>query len=162
MTDWNTCDLSDEHGDHARAIGGLRHYGGRTRFSGPVQTVKCYEDNSRIKELANTPGQGRVLVVDGGGSLRCALFGDTIGGELVASGWAGIVLAGAVRDTVALAGLPLGVMALGTHPRKSWRVGEGQAGVPLELDGAAVVPGDVLYADEDGIVLLAAGTGPGA
>lgn len=159
MTDWNTCDLSDEHGDAARAIGGLRHFGGRIRFSGTVQTVKCYEDNARIKELANTPGEGRVLVVDGGGSLRCALFGDTIGGELVANGWAGIVLAGAVRDTAALAELPLGVLALGVHPRKSWREGQGQAGVPVEIEGARIVPGDVLYADEDGIVVLAGAAG---
>jgi regulator of ribonuclease activity A len=153
---WNTCDLSDEHGDAACHISSLRHYGDRTRFSGPLETVQCYEDNSRIKELANTPGHGRVLLVDGGGSLRCALVGDTIGGELIANGWVGIVVRGAIRDTAALATMEIGVLALGTHPRKSARVGQGLAGVQIEIDGERFAPGDVLYADEDGIVVLPA------
>lgn len=154
---WTTCDLSDEHGAAVEAIGGLRHYGGRTRFSGPVATVKCFEDNARVKELANTPGEGRVLVVDGGGSLRMALLGDMIGAEAVANGWAGVVIHGAVRDTATLATMELGVMALGTTPRRSVRLGEGQVGLPVEILGARIAPGDVLYADEDGIVVLPAG-----
>lgn len=152
--DWTTCDLSDENGDAARAFGGLRHFGGRTRFTGPVETVKCFEDNSRIKELANSPGEGRVLVVDGGGSLRYALVGDVIGAEMVANGWVGVVIHGAVRDTRALATLDLGVMALGTTPRRCARIGEGTAAQPIELAGVRIGPGDVLYADEDGIVVL--------
>ena len=152
--DWTTCDLSDEHGDGVLVIAGLRHFGGRRRFSGPVETVKCFEDNSRIKELANTPGGGRVLVVDGGGSLRYALLGDIIGAEAVASGWAGVVIDGAVRDSATLATLDLGGMALGTTPRRSTRIGEGQSGLPVDVAGVRVVPGDVLYADEDGIVVL--------
>ena len=100
-----------------------------------------------------------MLVVDGGSSLRTALVGDTIGGELIANGWAGVVVAGAIRDTAALATMELGVMALGVHPRKSHRVGQGEAGVPVEIDGATIVPGDVLYADEDGIVVLAGAGG---
>lgn len=153
--DWTTCDLSDEHGDAARHVAGLRHFGGRMRFSGPVETVKCFEDNSEVKRLANTPGHGRVLVVDGGGSLRYALVGDVIGAELIANGWVGVVVHGAVRDTRALATLELGVMALGTTPRRSARNGEGRSGEPVELEGARIAPGDVLYADEDGIVVLA-------
>ena len=154
---WTTCDLSDEHGAAAEAIGGLRHFGGRVRFTGPVETVKCFEDNARVKEIANTPGQGRVLVVDGGGSLRMALLGDMIGAEAVANGWAGVVIHGAVRDTATLATMDLGVMALGTTPRRSVRLGEGQTGLPVEILGARISPGDVLYADEDGIVVLPAG-----
>ena len=153
---WNTCDLSDEHGDAARHISSLRHFGGRSRFTGPIETVQCSEDNSRVKELANTPGHGRVMLVDGGGSLRCALVGDTIAGEAIANGWVGIVVRGGIRDIAALATMPIGVLALGTHPRKSARVGQGLAGVPIEIDGERFAPGDVLYADEDGIVVLAA------
>lgn len=153
---WTTCDLSDEHGTDARVLAaGLRHYGGTTRFSGVVETVKCFEDNARVKALANTPGDGRVLVVDGGGSLRYALLGDMIGAEAVAQGWAGVVIHGAIRDSAALATMVLGVMALGTTPRRSSRNGEGRAGEPIEIEGTRIVPGDVLYADEDGIVLLA-------
>jgi regulator of ribonuclease activity A len=152
--DWTTCDLSDEHGDAAAVVACLRHFGGRVRFSGPAETVKCFEDNSRVKELANTPGEGRVLVVDGGGSTRYALLGDVIGGEMVANGWAGVVIHGAVRDSVALGMLDLGVMALGTTPRRSARSGEGRVGLSVEIDGARIAPGDVLYADEDGIVVL--------
>jgi regulator of ribonuclease activity A len=155
---WTTCDLSDEHGDAVRHIARLRHFGGVRRFTGPVETVKCFEDNSRVKELANTPGEGRVLVVDGGGSLRYALVGDIIGGEMVANGWAGVVIHGAVRDSATLATLELGVMALGTTPRRSSRVGEGRAGLAIEIGDASIEPGDVLYADEDGIVLLSPGS----
>ncbi|MEZ5100739.1 MAG: ribonuclease E activity regulator RraA [Thermoleophilia bacterium] len=156
--DWTTSDLSDAHGDVARPIACLRHFGGRVRFSGPVETVKCFEDNSRVKELANTPGEGRVLVVDGGGSLRYALVGDTIGAELIANGWVGVVVHGAVRDVRPLASLDLGVMALGVTPRRSARDGEGRSGAPVEIDGAWIAPGDVLYADEDGIVVLPPGS----
>ena len=153
--DWTTCDLADEHGDAARVIIGLRHFGGVRRFSGPIETVKCFEDNSRLKEAANSPGGGRVLLVDGGGSLRLALLGDMIGAEAIASGWTGVVINGAVRDTAVLATLELGVMALGTTPRRSSRNGEGQAGVPVEIAGVQFAPGDLLYADDDGVVVLA-------
>jgi regulator of ribonuclease activity A len=162
MDDWTTCDLSDEHGEGARIIAGLVHYGGRQRFSGPIETVKAAEDNSRVKEVANTPGHGRVLLVDGGGSRRYALLGDMIGAEAVANGWSGVVIHGAVRDSAALATLDLGVMALGTTPRRSLKNGEGLVGVAVEVDGAPFRPGDVLYADEDGIVVLVAGQGPAA
>lgn len=151
---WTTCDLSDEHGDAARVLVGLRHYGGRRRFGGPVETVKCFEDNSKLKELANTPGDGRVLVVDGGGSLRYALLGDIIGGEAIANGWAGVVIHGAIRDSATLATMDLGVMALGTSPRRSAKNGEGRSGEPVEIEGVRIEPGDAVYADEDGIVVL--------
>ncbi len=132
----------------------LRHFGGRRRFAGAVETLECFEDNSRLRELMNTAGDGRVLVVDAGGSLRCALLGDTIAREAIAHDWIGIVIHGCVRDTAALARLELGVMALGSTPRRSAKNGEGRVGVPVELAGVPCSPGDVLVADEDGIVVI--------
>jgi regulator of ribonuclease activity A len=151
----STTDLCDEYGDHVRVVvGPYRHFGGKRRFHGPVLTLRCPEDNSRLKELTTKDGGGRVLVVDGGGSLRRALLGDMVGKQLLDKGWAGIVVHGAVRDSEALAAMPFGVMALGTVPRRSNKNGEGQVGIPVEIGGVVCRPGDQLYADEDGIVLL--------
>lgn len=151
----STCDLSDKYGERARVVPpSLRHFGGKKRFHGPVVTLRCPEDNSRLKELASTPGAGRVLVVDGGGSLRYALLGDMIGKLVLDHGWAGVVVHGAVRDSAALAELDLGVMALGVMPRRSLKNGEGQVGLVVELAGVSCAPGDMLFADEDGIVLI--------
>jgi regulator of ribonuclease activity A len=105
-----------------------------------------------VRELLKSPGHGRVLVVDGGGSRRCALVGDLLAEAGHANGWAGIVLAGCVRDSAALAALPIGVLALGIQPRRSEKHGLGVQGVPLEVLGARVAPGDYAYADEDGVV----------
>ncbi len=155
LPDGNTCDLSDAYGERARVFAPvLRHFGGRRRFAGAVETLKCFEDNSKLRELTNTAGDGRVLVVDAGGSMRCALVGDTIAREAIAHGWSGIVLHGCVRDTAALASLELGVMALASTPRRSAKNGQGRVGVPLELAGVSCSPGDVLVADEDGVVIL--------
>ncbi|MDB4947132.1 MAG: ribonuclease regulator protein RraA [Labilithrix sp.] len=157
----STCDLCDEHGARARVLPPLfRHFGGKRSFAGQVVTARCPEDNTRLKELAGTPGNGRVLVVDGGGSQRYALLGDMIGKLAQDSGWAGIVIHGLVRDAAALATLDLGVMALGTTPRRSLKNGEGQVELPITIVGITVVPGDRLFADEDGIVLLDAATSP--
>jgi regulator of ribonuclease activity A len=130
----------------------FRDLGGRTRFSGTIRTVRCFHDNARLKQVLSTPGQGAVLVIDGGGSLRCALVGDVIAGLAVANGWAGLVVHGAVRDSAALAGLDLGVKALGTNPRKSAKTGAGQTDIPVGFGGVVFTPGHHLYADEDGIV----------
>jgi len=155
LLDGNTCDLSDAYGDRARVFAPmLRHFGGRRRFAGAVETLECFEDNSRLRELMNTAGDGRVLVVDAGGSPRCALLGDTIAKEAIAHGWIGIVIHGCVRDTAALATLGLGVMALGSTPRRSAKNGEGRVGVPVELAGVLCSAGDLLVADEDGIVVI--------
>jgi len=154
MTD-STCDLSDSHGDGARVCPPVfRHFGGRRRFAGEVVTVKCFEDNSRLKELVGTEGGGRVIVVDGGGSMRCALLGDMVAREALEHGWAGIVVWGCVRDTDVLQTLDLGIMALAPMPRRSQKNGEGKIGVAVELAGVGCTPGDTLVADEDGIVLI--------
>ncbi len=156
---WTTCDLCDAYEALARVPQlTWRDFGGRVRFAGVIATVKCFEDNSRIKELGAAPGKGRVLVVDGGGSLRCALVGDMIGADFQRNGWAGLVVWGAVRDTAELGRLDLGVKALGATPRRSVRRGEGVTDVALAFGGVAWRPGDVLFADEDGIVLLNPGT----
>jgi regulator of ribonuclease activity A len=152
---WNTCDLYDRFETEAQVPeAGLRDYGGRIAFSGRIATVKCFEDNSRLKDLSTTPGEGRVLVVDGGGSLRNALLGDMIGADLMQHGWAGAVIFGCVRDVEALKGLDFGVKALAATPRKSVRDGEGHVGLPVVFGGVTWRPGDVLFADADGVLVL--------
>jgi regulator of ribonuclease activity A len=152
--DFMTTDLSDENPGARVLPVTLRDFGGAAKFFGPAMTVKCYEDNSRIKELSLSPGNGRVLVVDGGGSTRCALLGDKIAADLLANGWAGVIVYGCVRDRAALAGLGLGVKALGSNPRRSTKQGEGQVGVPVTIEGVPVRPGDRVYADGDGAIVL--------
>lgn len=150
-----TCDLFDRFNDAARyVLPGFRDFGAVTRFSGEVVTVKCLEDNSRVKELLATPGNGRILVVDGAGSLRCALMGDMIAASAVKNGWAGVVIWGCVRDVAELATVPLGIKALASIPRASTRRDQGLVDVPVELPGALIQPGDILFSDEDGIVVL--------
>ena len=151
----STPDLCDRHPDLVRVVTGLpwQSYGGKSSFSGPVETVKCFEDNSRIKEVLATPGHGRVLVVDGGGSLRHALIGDMIAAGARDKGWAGIIIFGACRDVEVLAGIDFGVFALGCVPIKSVRRGEGQLGIPIQFGGVAFHSGDHVYADANGVIV---------
>jgi regulator of ribonuclease activity A len=150
-----TCDLYDAYEATAQVPDlPFLDFGRRTAFWGPIVTVKCFEDNSRIKELSETPGEGRVLVVDGGGSIRNALVGDMIGADLAQNGWAGVVVHGFVRDKAQLAELDLGIKALGTTPRRPVKRGEGAVGIELKFGGVAWREGDVLFADEDGVVVL--------
>jgi len=151
---WTTSDLYDAHGEELQvAAPGLRSFGGHVRVAGSIATVRCHEDNSRVKEQLATAGDGRILVVDGGGSLRCALLGDLIGASAVEHGWAGVVIHGAVRDVEALEQLPLAVFALASIPRKSVRRDEGQVGVTVSFAGVLFEPGAFLYADRTGIVV---------
>jgi regulator of ribonuclease activity A len=150
-----TADLVDQYGTELRVCETqFRQFGGCRAFTGPVRTVSCHEDNGLLRELVRAPGSGRVLVVDGGGSLRAALVGDMLAGAALANGWAGLILHGAVRDSAALAGLDLGVKALGTNPRPGGKTGAGAVDVPVSFGGVTFHPGDVLHADDDGIVLL--------
>lgn len=155
MSDFVTCDLCDTHPDDTQAMTGVswRSFGGRMRFHGHIETVKCFEDNSRIKERLATPGQGKVLVVDGGGSLRRALLGDLIAAEAVRQGWEGVILFGACRDVEALATLDIGIFALGAVPLKTDRRGEGQQDLILDIAGLRIKPGDVVYADPNGVII---------
>lgn len=153
-----TCDLLDDHPDTqviSPSIDGksFKNFGGRKAFGGEVVTVKCFEDNSRVKELLATEGHGKVLVVDGGASVRCALLGDLIGESAVKFGWAGVVVYGCVRDVDALAQLDLGVQALACIPQKSNRKGAGETGLNLVFGGVTIQQGDYIYADNNGILV---------
>ena len=148
-----TADLCDAHPGVQVAEPVLRHFGGRRRFAGQVSTVLCREDNSRVREAVADPGKGRVLVVDGGGSLQCALLGDLLAEKAVANGWTGVVVNGCVRDTGRLAELPLGVMALAAVPRRSEKRDHGERDVGVRFAGTTFHPGDYLYADEDGLIV---------
>ncbi|MCU0968975.1 MAG: ribonuclease E activity regulator RraA [Rubrivivax sp.] len=155
----STCDLCDAHvadtdGDFRVLPGVFHDYGGRTAFAGPVATVKCHEDNSLVKAAVESPGAGRVLVVDGGGSLRRALVGGNLAAAAARSGWAGIVIDGAVRDRAELAATQVGIRALGHVPLPTIKRGQGQADVPVQIQGVWVRPGDRLVADADGIVVM--------
>lgn len=153
-----TCDLLDDHPDTqvcSPSIDGksFRNFGGRKAFGGEVVTVKCFEDNSRVKELLATEGADKVLVVDGGASMRCALLGDLIGESAVKNHWAGVIVYGCVRDVDALATLDLGVQALASIPQKSNRKGLGETNVPLDFGGLLIESGMFVYADNNGILV---------
>ena len=151
----STADILDEHGDAAAVCLLQFRSFGRAAFSGVVATVRCLEDNVLLRRRAEEPGEGRVLVVDGGGSLRCALLGDNIAQLALDAGWAGIVINGCVRDAAALDELGLGVKALGTNPRPSRKEGAGAADVPVAFGGVTFEPGQMLHADADGVVVVA-------
>lgn len=149
-----TADLIDEFdAELASCETQFRQYGGRTAFAGPIATIRCHRDNALVKKLLNTPGEGRVLVVDGGGSLASALMGDLIAASAVEQGWSGVVINGAVRDVATLRTLNLGIKALGSNPRKSAKEGAGEVDVPVTFGGVEFRPGHWLYSDEDGIVV---------
>lgn len=149
-----TADLFDEHAARLQVLqAGLRDFGAHVRFHGAIATVKAWEDNSRVREAVGAPGAGRVLVVDGGGSLRRAMLGDMLAQLAVDNGWRGIVIHGCIRDSAAIARLPLGVKALGTVPAKTEKQGQGLADVPVSFGGVTFRPGHWLYADEDGVVV---------
>lgn len=150
----STADLYDERGEELQSVNTqFQNLGGLASFSGPVRTVRCHRDNALLKSVLGTPGDGAVLVVDGGGALESALVGDIIGQLAVDNGWAGIVVHGAIRDRVAIGELPIGVKALGTNPRKSTKTGAGEADVPVAFGGVTFRPGAMLYSDEDGILV---------
>ncbi|WP_437568080.1 ribonuclease E activity regulator RraA [Sorangium sp. So ce542] len=148
-----TTDLCDDHPDAVAVADPIfRDYGGARLFHGPIATVKVHEDNVLVRKALEEPGQGRVLVVDGGGSLRCALLGDNVAAIAHQNGWAGLVVYGCVRDAEALGRIPIGVKALATHPRKSNKKGAGDRDIPVTFAGITYVPGGFVYADHDGIV----------
>lgn len=152
-----TADLCDKYEDAVQVVEpiGFRHFGGRTAFSGKIATIKAFEDNSLVRSTLETAGEGQVLVVDGGGSMRCAMVGDQLALLAVKNGWAGIVVFGCIRDSAAIGEMPVGVMALGTNPRKSVKRNSGERGLPLRFAGTTFSEGSYLYADADGIIVSA-------
>ena len=158
-----TCDLCDTHkNDSSGAFRVLppvfRDFGGRVAFAGPVTTVKCFEDNTSVKAAVESPGHGRVLVVDGAGSLRRALLGGNLGAAAARNGWAGLVIDGCVRDVAELAACDVGIRALAAMPLPTDRRAPGLIALPVLIQGVWVRPGDRLVADADGIVVLPGGT----
>ncbi len=160
MTDFVTCDLLDDHEDKTiqvvtPSLDGkfFKSYGLRQSFYGQIVTVKCFEDNSRVKELLATDGTGKVLVVDGGASMRCALMGDLIAESAVKNHWNGVVIYGCIRDVDAIAQLDLGVHALAAIPKKSHRQGLGETNIVLNFGHVTFTPNHYIYVDNNGILV---------
>ena len=150
-----TADILDEHGDRASVCTiAFERFGGRRAFEGRISTVRCDEDNVLLRRCLTEPGNGRVLVVDGGGSRRVALAGEKIATLARDNGWAGLVIHGCVRDAAALSELDVGITAIGTMPRASGKAGLGEIDVPVTFGDVTFRPGDMLFSDEDGVVTL--------
>ncbi len=151
----HTSDLSDKFHPNVEYLDSVyKGYGANKNFSGEIETVKCFEDNSLVREVLSTKGDGRVLVVDAGGSRRCAMLGDQIASKAIENNWSGVIIYGFIRDSELINQMPIGVRALGTHPLKSIKKGVGQQGIELNMSGAKLSPGDILYADQDGIIAI--------
>ena len=159
---FSTCDLCDANenllGDGTLAVlpPVFRSIGRRVAFSGQASTLKVFEDNVMVRAALETPGNGRVLVVDGGGSLRCALVGGNLGKLAEKNGWAGIIVHGCVRDVAELDACEVGIRALAVHPQRSVRKGVGEQELTVRIEGVAVRPGDWIYADADGVLVARA------
>jgi regulator of ribonuclease activity A len=150
-----TADLVDDIYPDVRSCDlQLQNYGATTMFAGPITTVRCFQDNALLKSILGEPGNGGVLVIDGDGSLHTALVGDVIAGLAADSGWAGLIVNGAVRDASTLRTIGIGIKALGTNPRKGTKTGEGDRDVAVTFGGVTFVPGEIAYCDEDGIVVV--------
>ncbi|MGI9303293.1 MAG: ribonuclease E activity regulator RraA [Gammaproteobacteria bacterium] len=152
----NTADLCDTHDDLVRIADPLfADFGGRLAFHGRIATVKCHEDNSMVRAAIETAGEGRVLIVDGGGSIRCALIGDQLAALALDNGWAGAIVYGCIRDSAAVCEMDFGLKALETHPRRSTKKGVGERDVTVDFAGVTFVPDEHVYADPDGIIVSA-------
>ncbi len=150
-----TTDLCDAHPAKVQVAEpiGFNDYGGKKCFSGQIVTLKCFEANPLVRKTLEQNGEGKVLVVDGGASMRCAMLGDMLGEEAVKNKWSGVIVYGCVRDSADLAKLNVGVKALNTHPMKSARTMEGQENVIVRFAGVNFTPGEFVYCDEDGIIV---------
>jgi regulator of ribonuclease activity A len=149
-----TTDLYDDFEDLVQTCSiQFWNYGGKTRYSGPIRTVKCFRDNQLFRALLDEPGNGCVVIVDGGASTESALMGDIIAAKGAKNGWAGCVILGAVRDSAELAKIEFGAKALGVNPAKSSKTGQGEVDITLEFGGARFEPGHWVYCDEDGVLV---------
>ena len=150
----STADLLDEYPDAAVCALTFRQFGGVASLDSAIATVRCFEDNVLVRHRVSEPGDGRVLIVDGGGSLRVALVGDNIASIAQDNGWAGLIIHGCVRDSAALRELSIGIKALGVHPKPSGKAGKGEVDVPISFGGVTFHPGARVASDDDGIVVL--------
>lgn len=149
-------DLCDRLGERAEVAAPIfRSFGGRRAFHGAMTTVRVHEDNGLVRQALEQAGQGGVLVVDGGASLRSALLGDNLAELARQNGWAGVIVNGCIRDSEAIARIPIGVLALNTHPRRSRKLGQGERDSPVRFAGVQFRPGEYLYADADGVLICA-------
>lgn len=154
MSTKSTPDLCDEYEGQVKVLDAIfRNYGGVDSFYGEAVTIKCFVDNSVVKQLVDTPGEGRVIVMDGGGSLRRAILGDMLAEKASNNGWAGLVINGCIRDCDEIAQLKLGVKALNTHPMKTEKRGLGDLDIPVTFAGHTIEPGNWVYSDNNGIVV---------
>jgi regulator of ribonuclease activity A len=152
-----TADLCDEHEGVQSCACQFRSWGQRRAFSGRIRTLRCHEDILLLRQMVSEPGAGCVLVVDGGGSLNRALFGDTMAANAAKNGWAGVVVNGAARDVAEIENIDIGLKALGLNPRRGEKKGTGAIDVPVWFGNATFTPGRWLVADEDGVVVLPKG-----
>ncbi len=149
-----TPDLCDEYPELVQVVEPMfNNYGGRDSFGGEIVTVKCFEDNSIVKEQVGTPGHGKVMVVDGGASMRAALLGDMLAEKAAENGWEGLVIYGCIRDVDVIMETDLGVQALSTHPMKTDKRGLGDLNVPVTFGGVTFKPGHYIYADNNGVIV---------
>lgn len=151
--DYLTPDLCDANPDQIEVLEPIfTNYGGRRSFGGEIVTIKCFEDNSLVKIQACKAGKGKVMVVDGGGSLKKALLGDMVAADAIKNGWEGLVIYGCIRDVDAIAELDLGVQALNSIPLKTEKLGVGELNPPINFAGVSFRPGEFIYADNNGII----------
>ncbi len=156
MSSLSTPDLCDQFPEQVSVLDPVyKSFGGNESFYGEVVTVKCFEDNSKVKQLVDTDGTGKVMVVDAGGSMRRACLGDMLAEKAQNNGWAGIIIYGCVRDVEILKTLNIGVQALGSHPMKTDKRDLGDINIPLQFSGVTVAPGNYIYADLNGIIVAA-------
>lgn len=151
----STCDISDQLHPHVQYLDPIfKSYGGKTAFSGRIVTIKCFEDNSLVEEALKMNGKGCVLVVDAGESLRCAMLGDKRASDAIKNEWEGIVVNGAIRDSVMINSMTIGIKALGVCPRKSIKKGNGKRNLTVDFSNVKFIPNHYLYADEDGVIVI--------
>ena len=151
-----TTDLCDAHEDKVRVVEPMfSSFGGRAAFFGSIATLKLFEDNSLVRKALESPGESRVLVIDGGGSLRRALVGDQLAALAIKNAWAGMLVYGCIRDSRAIGAMDIGLFAVDTHPMKTVKKNVGEADIPVSFGGVTFTPGEWLYADEDGVIVSA-------
>lgn len=152
--EFQTTDLCDANEGKFHAVAPMfRSYGGKGRFAGRIRTLKVFEDNALVRSTLETPGDNAALVVDAGGSMRCAMLGDQLALLGVKNGWAGVIMYGCIRDSGPIKGMDIGVFALATHPMKSVKKGAGDLDIPVTFGGVTFKPGQWIYADEDGVIV---------
>jgi len=150
-----TCDISDKLHPNVQYLEPVyKNYGAKTSFSGRIVTVKCYEDNSLVEVALKANGKDSVLVIDAGGSMNCAMLGDKRAADAIKNEWEGILVHGLIRDSATIKGMEIGICALGAYPLKSIKKGAGDSNLIINFSGVTFTPGEYLYADEDGVIVV--------